>query len=115
MLRFQVFTYRYENKRAEATFQTIEAINADPKILPGIKLGVEIRDDCWYAPVALEQTLEFIRDAVATPISSSASSSSVSNGANKPSSALVSLSSTPHTSTESSGNYNNISFFFFEK
>ena len=55
----------YGIQRAEATFQTIETINADPDILPGIKLGVEIRDDCWYAPVALEQTLEFIRDAVA--------------------------------------------------
>ena len=55
----------YGVQRAEATFQTIEAINSDPNILPGIRLGVEIRDDCWYAPVALEQTLEFIRDAVA--------------------------------------------------
>lgn len=55
----------YGIQRAEATFQTIERINKDPAILPGIRLGVEIRDDCWYAPVALEQTLEFIRDAVA--------------------------------------------------
>lgn len=55
----------YGIQRAEATFQTIERINNDPAILPGIRLGVEIRDDCWYAPVALEQTLEFIRDAVA--------------------------------------------------
>ena len=61
----------YGIQRAEATFQTIERINADPAILPGIRLGVEIRDDCWYAPVALEQTLEFIRDAVASPSSSS--------------------------------------------
>ena len=30
-------------------------------------MGVEIRDDCWYAPVALEQTLEFIRDALPAP------------------------------------------------
>lgn len=61
----------YGLQRAEATFQTIERINADPSILPGIRLGVEIRDDCWYAPVALEQTLEFIRDAVASPATAS--------------------------------------------
>ncbi len=64
----------YGIQRAEATFQTIERINADPTILPGIRLGVEIRDDCWYAPVALEQTLEFIRDAVASPASKLAAS-----------------------------------------
>ena len=62
----------YGIQRAEATFQTIERINNDPAILPGIRLGVEIRDDCWYAPVALEQTLEFIRDAVAaSPVTTS--------------------------------------------
>ena len=62
----------YGIQRAEATWQTIERINADPTILPGIRLGFEIRDDCWYAPVALEQTLEFIRDAVSRPSSAAA-------------------------------------------
>ena len=37
----------YGIQRAEATFQTIEAINRDPNLLANIKLGVEIRDDCW--------------------------------------------------------------------
>ncbi|XP_045033504.1 metabotropic glutamate receptor 1 isoform X1 [Daphnia magna] len=70
----------YGIQRAEATFQTIERINKDPTILPGIRLGVEIRDDCWYAPVALEQTLEFIRDAVAaSPAAATTTSSGNSN------------------------------------
>lgn len=38
----------YGIQRAEATYQTIQQINADPNILPGIRLGFEIRDDCWY-------------------------------------------------------------------
>ncbi|KAI9554763.1 glutamate receptor [Daphnia sinensis] len=66
----------YGIQRAEATFQTIERINNDPTILPGIRLGVEIRDDCWYAPVALEQTLEFIRDAVAASPAAATTTSS---------------------------------------
>jgi len=37
----------YGIQRAEATYQTIQQINADPNILPGIRLGFEIRDDCW--------------------------------------------------------------------
>lgn len=84
----------YGIQRAEATFQTIERINADKSLLPGIRLGVEIRDDCWYAPVALEQTLEFIREVVAAPSSSpktlhqQASNSSSAN-ANKRGKVLV--------------------------
>jgi len=37
----------YGIQRAEATFQTIQQINRHPQLLPNIKLGVEIRDDCW--------------------------------------------------------------------
>lgn len=74
----------YGIQRAEATFQTIERINADPTILPGIRLGVEIRDDCWYAPVALEQTLEFIRDAVASPASKLASAAASASSPTAP-------------------------------
>lgn len=39
-------------------------MSRDPTLLPNITLGVEIRDSCWYAPVALQQSLEFIRDAI---------------------------------------------------
>lgn len=54
----------YGIQRIEVTFQTIDHINNDPTILPNVTLGVEIRDSCWYAPVALQQSIEFIRDAI---------------------------------------------------
>ncbi|KAJ9592653.1 hypothetical protein L9F63_015668, partial [Diploptera punctata] len=54
----------YGIQRIEVTFQTIDRINSDPTILPNVTLGVEIRDSCWYAPVALQQSIEFIRDAI---------------------------------------------------
>jgi hypothetical protein len=37
----------YGIQRAEVTFQTIDQINKDDRLLPNITLGVEIRDDCW--------------------------------------------------------------------
>lgn len=49
----------------EAAFQTIQNINRNPNILPNITLGIEIRDSCWYSAIALEQSIEFIRDAMA--------------------------------------------------
>lgn len=55
---------QYGIQRTEATFLTIDKINSDPNILPNITLGVEVRDSCWYAPVALQQSIEFIRDAI---------------------------------------------------
>jgi len=39
-------------------------VNANDSILPNITLGYQIRDSCWYAPVALEQTIEFIGNSV---------------------------------------------------
>jgi hypothetical protein len=54
----------YGIQRIEVTFQTIDRINNDSTILPNVTLGVEIRDSCWYAPVALQQSIEFIRDAI---------------------------------------------------
>jgi hypothetical protein len=56
---------QYGIQRVEAAFKTIDSINADPKILPNITLGIEIRDSCWHSPIALEQSIEFIRDAMA--------------------------------------------------
>lgn len=56
---------QYGIQRVEAAFRTIDSINADPNILPNITLGIEIRDSCWYSPIALEQSIEFIRDAMA--------------------------------------------------
>ncbi len=42
-------------------------VNANQSILPNITVGYQIRDSCWYAPVALEQTIEFIGNSVLTP------------------------------------------------
>jgi hypothetical protein len=41
-------------------------VNANQSILPNITVGYQIRDSCWYAPVALEQTIEFIGSSVLT-------------------------------------------------
>lgn len=54
---------QYGIHRIETLILAIEAINKNPSILPGIKLGVDARDTCWYAPIALEQCMDFIRTA----------------------------------------------------
>lgn len=53
--------------------KTIDEINKDPNLLRNITLGVEIRDSCWYAPIALQQTIELIRESI-SPLSSKYSS-----------------------------------------
>ncbi|KAG1926929.1 metabotropic glutamate receptor 1b isoform X2 [Pimephales promelas] len=55
---------QYGIQRVEAMFHTLDRINADPYLLPNITLGCEIRDSCWYSSVALEQSIEFIRDSL---------------------------------------------------
>lgn len=45
-------------------FQTLDEINSDPELLPKVFLGAEIRDECWYAPVALQQSIELIRESI---------------------------------------------------
>ncbi|CAN0226067.1 unnamed protein product [Lampetra planeri] len=55
---------QYGIQRVEAMFHTLDRINADPALLPGITLGCEIRDSCWHSNVALEQSIEFIRDSL---------------------------------------------------
>lgn len=47
-------------------FSSLLLVNANQSILPNITLGYQIRDSCWYAPVALEQTIEFIGNSVLT-------------------------------------------------
>ncbi|XP_069186198.1 uncharacterized protein [Procambarus clarkii] len=61
---------QYGIQRVEAAFMTIDKINNDSQLLPNITLGVEIRDSCWYSSIALEQSIEFIRDSLASPIGS---------------------------------------------
>ncbi|XP_029372523.1 metabotropic glutamate receptor 5b [Echeneis naucrates] len=55
---------QYGIQRVEAMMHTLDRINNDPHILPNISLGCEIRDSCWHSAVALEQSIEFIRDSL---------------------------------------------------
>ncbi|XP_008395957.1 metabotropic glutamate receptor 1 isoform X2 [Poecilia reticulata] len=55
---------QYGIQRVEAMFHTLDRINADQHLLPNISLGCEIRDSCWHSSVALEQSIEFIRDSL---------------------------------------------------
>lgn len=55
---------QYGIQRVEAMLHTLERINSDPNLLPNITLGCEIRDSCWHSAVALEQSIEFIRDSL---------------------------------------------------
>uniref|UniRef100_A0A8C4H6D5 Metabotropic glutamate receptor 5 n=1 Tax=Dicentrarchus labrax TaxID=13489 RepID=A0A8C4H6D5_DICLA len=55
---------QYGIQRVEAMMHTLDRINIDPYILPNITLGCEIRDSCWHSAVALEQSIEFIRDSL---------------------------------------------------
>lgn len=68
----------YGIQRVEGTFRTLDLINEDNSILPNITLGVEIRDSCWYAPVALQQSIELIRDSISPAGSSVGDCSMVS-------------------------------------
>ncbi|KAG8194668.1 hypothetical protein JTE90_003138 [Oedothorax gibbosus] len=51
-------------QRVEASLQIIDEINRNETLLPNITLGIEIRDSCWYSPIALDQSIEFIRDVI---------------------------------------------------
>ncbi|XP_038674095.1 metabotropic glutamate receptor 5b [Scyliorhinus canicula] len=55
---------QYGIQRVEAMLHTLERINSDQMLLPNITLGCEIRDSCWHSAVALEQSIEFIRDSL---------------------------------------------------
>lgn len=56
----------YGIQRSEVVFQTVDEINADPHLLPNITLGYHILDTCWYAPIALRQTIELIRGSISS-------------------------------------------------
>ncbi|KAJ8026655.1 Metabotropic glutamate receptor 1 [Holothuria leucospilota] len=57
---------QYGIQRVEVMLKTIRQINKDPNILPGVNLGCEIRDSCWFSSVALEQSLEFLSDSLSS-------------------------------------------------
>jgi Receptor family ligand binding region len=52
--------------RIEMFLRTLDEINANPHLLPNITLGCDIRDSCWYPPVALEQSIDFIKNSIAS-------------------------------------------------
>lgn len=51
-------------QRLEAMLFALDAINKDPKILPGVKLGAHILDTCSKDTYALEQALELVRGSL---------------------------------------------------
>ena len=53
----------YGIHRIESLIRTIQKINEDDSILPGIRIGIDARDTCWYEPIALEQCMDFISSA----------------------------------------------------
>ncbi|XP_044297960.1 metabotropic glutamate receptor 5 isoform X3 [Varanus komodoensis] len=55
---------QYGIQRVEAMLHTLDRINQNQTLLPNITLGCEIRDSCWHSAVALEQSIEFIRDSL---------------------------------------------------
>ena len=57
---------QYGMHRIEVFLKTLDEINANPYILPNVTLGCDIRDSCWYAPVALEQSIDFIKNSIAS-------------------------------------------------
>lgn len=48
-------------QRLEAALRTIDEINARTDLLPDTTLGIQIRDTCWYTPIALEQASHYIK------------------------------------------------------
>lgn len=59
----------YGIQRVETALITLDKINNDDSILNGVQLGLEVRDSCWSSPVALQQSIELVRDAI-SPMSS---------------------------------------------
>ncbi|CAF0865551.1 unnamed protein product [Brachionus calyciflorus] len=57
---------QYGIQRVEALLYLLDKINKNNTLLPGIKLGLEIRDECWETSVALEETIDFIKHTIAT-------------------------------------------------
>ncbi len=53
-------------QRIEAMLFTIDEINREGKVLPGIKLGANLLDTCSRDTYALEQSLEYVRASMNT-------------------------------------------------
>ena len=59
---------QYGVQRVEALLYLLDKLNNKniTKILPGIQLGLEIRDECWETSIALEETIDFIKDTISS-------------------------------------------------
>ena len=57
---------QYGIHRTEILLLTIDEINANPNILPNITLGWDIRDTCWYSPIAMKQSIDFVKNSIAS-------------------------------------------------
>lgn len=57
---------QYGIQRIELFLDTLDRINDDTNLLPNVTLGCDIRDSCWYSPVALEQSIDFIKNSIAS-------------------------------------------------
>ncbi|KAL7303245.1 hypothetical protein TKK_0004445 [Trichogramma kaykai] len=58
----------YGIQRIETALWTLDQINNSTEVLRGVTLGLEARDSCWFAPVALQQSIELVRDAITPAI-----------------------------------------------
>ena len=54
-------------QRSEGIVYATNEINNDPDLLPGIKLGFEIRDSCTLVNTALEEVLHFVSARIIPP------------------------------------------------
>ena len=80
---------------------TLDEINNNPDILPNITLGWDIRDSCWYSPIAMEQGIDFIKDSIASVDTSMRNNSKVKGCGparqNKPIAGLIGPGSSENT------------------
>jgi metabotropic glutamate receptor 1 len=58
---------QYGVQRVEALLFLLDMLNNKSiNLLPGITLGIEIRDECWDSSIALEETIDFIKDTISS-------------------------------------------------
>lgn len=57
-------------QRVEAMLYTLDEINNNGSLLPGLRLGANIRDTCSLGNHALEQSLDFVKTSVADVLAS---------------------------------------------
>ena len=72
---------QYGVQRVEALLYLLDKLNNKnvTKILPGITLGIDIRDECWESSIALEETIDFIKDTISSTTSGDSISSESNN------------------------------------